>query len=154
MRKVLYFTVYGNVLSDCIGQERLTHIAKGKRKDFVQQPYMNIIKDGNVGFTWKEVANNVGKYFILFVFYHISVQVECVCVCAGVCLCNALISGLKLWYCYCMFLWYNIRKWQTHCKTKIIPLFLLKINRRVGDGHIGNCSHSLMKNCRSIKTLH
>lgn len=36
--------------------ERLTYTAEGKRKDFVKlwEPYMNIIKDGNVGFTWIE----------------------------------------------------------------------------------------------------
>lgn len=40
-------------LSQCIGLERLTYIAKGKRKDFVKlwEPYMNIIKDGKVGST-------------------------------------------------------------------------------------------------------
>lgn len=40
-------------LSRCIGLERLTYIAKGKRNDFVQlwKPCMSIMKDGNVGFT-------------------------------------------------------------------------------------------------------
>lgn len=42
--------------------ERFTYIAKGKQKDFVQfwEPYMNILKDGNVGFTWNEIVGNLG----------------------------------------------------------------------------------------------
>ena len=37
-------------LADCIGLERLTYIAKGKQKDFVQlwEPYMNAIQVGHV----------------------------------------------------------------------------------------------------------
>ena len=39
-------------VSDCIGLERLTYKAKAKEKYFVQlwEPYMNIMKDGNVGY--------------------------------------------------------------------------------------------------------
>lgn len=67
-------------LSDCFGLKRLTYIAKGK----LWKPNINIIKDGNVGFTWTEIINNKGKYFILFVLYPILVQVERVC--ARVCI--------------------------------------------------------------------
>ena len=57
--------------------------AEGKWKDFNQllDPYMNIMRDGNVGFTYKEIV-----HLVLFISQSIAGDVEvCVCVCVCVC---------------------------------------------------------------------
>ena len=68
--------------------------AEGKWKDFNQllDPYMNIMRDGNVEFTYKEIV-----HLVLFISQSIAGDVE-VCVC--VCVCVYMLLLVSLLGCY------------------------------------------------------
>ena len=70
--------------------------AEGKWKDFNQllDPYMNIMRDGNVGFTYKEIV-----HLVLFISQSIAGDVE-VCVCVCVCVCVYMLLLVSLLGCY------------------------------------------------------